>query len=70
MSPQNKRIMSYLKKSPTHSITASEAKQFLGVERLASRINELKTLHKFDKKMICVENRFGEKCRVARYVLI
>lgn len=52
-------------------ITQLEALSTLGIFRLASRISELKDDgYIFEKKMIKVTNRFGEKCHVAKYRLV
>jgi hypothetical protein len=50
------------------SITQEEAKDWYGIARLASRINDLKNAgHPIAKTMIVVSNRDGKPCRVARY---
>lgn len=42
----------------------------IGVARLASRVFDLRTKGvPIEKEMVSVENRKGEKCRVARYWL-
>ena len=65
---QNQRILDYL---DSHgSITQEEAREKLGVWRLASRICDLKQKgYEIDGKMETVQNRYGEKCRVKRYTI-
>jgi len=67
---QEDRILHFLFNiKPT--ITQAEAWQHLGISRLASRVHDLnKTANKIESEMISVENRFGEKCRIAQYKLI
>lgn len=66
---QNQRILDYL---DSHgSITQLEALRELGVFRLASRISDLRKLgYPIESKMVKVENRYGETCRVKRYSMI
>jgi len=40
----------------------------LGIIRPAARVEELRSVHRIETRMVEVENRFGEACRVARYV--
>ena len=50
------------------SITSVEAWTELGIWRCASRIHDLKKMGAdIETRMITVINRFGEKCKVARY---
>jgi len=66
MSPQNERILNYLELHG--SITALEAEEYLGIRRLASRINELNMLgYNIGGIMVSVQNRYGEKCLIKRY---
>ena len=61
------RLLDYLK---THEegITQFEALNELGIMRLASRISEMKKRGEpIISKLATVSNRWGEKCRVARY---
>lgn len=52
------------------SITQLEALTKLGVMRLASRISDMKRQGiEITDKMVTVENRYGEKCRVKQYRL-
>ncbi len=60
------RLIDYLQKYGT--ITQKEASDRLGIERLTSRICELKKRgYTFKTERIKVRNRFGESCYVARY---
>lgn len=61
------RVLAYMEKHG--SITPMDALMDLGVMRLASRISEIQNYGgiKIDKKMIAVNNRFGEKCHVMAY---
>lgn len=62
------RLIDYLMEHK--SITQREARNELGIERLPSRIHELrKTGYPITGKMIEVKNRHGEKCRIKRYTL-
>lgn len=65
---QCSRILAYLEEKG--SITSLEALKDLGVFRLASRISELKHKHGYDIKdeWIKVKNRYGEECRIKRYL--
>ena len=63
---QNERILDYIDKFG--SITQDEASRDLGVKRLASRISDIKRLgYPIISETEVVTNRFGEKCRIARY---
>lgn len=63
---QVQRVLAYMEEHG--SITQFEAGNELGVMRLASRISELKKRgHAIEDEMVCVQNRYGEKCRVKRY---
>lgn len=65
---QNQRIIDYMQEHGT--ITQLEALQELGIMRLASRISDLRRNgYTIESEMVCVENRYGEKCRVKRYAL-
>lgn len=65
---QNDRILDYIDRFG--SITQDEASRDLGVKRLASRISDLKRLgYPIISEPEIVKNRFGEKCRIARYRL-
>ena len=65
---QAQRVLDYM--TNHGSITQFEALKDLGVMRLASRVSELrKNGHKIESKMVKVENRYGETCRVKRYSL-
>jgi hypothetical protein len=62
---QTERIIKYV--AEHGSITAKDALKF-GVMRLASRMSDIKRKgYTFDTEIITVKNRYGEKCRVARY---
>lgn len=67
VSAQWKRVLNYLQRHG--SITPGEAIQQLGVSRLAARIYEIVAKdHEIDTTTAIVLDRFGRKCRVARYV--
>lgn len=60
------RVLDYLMEHG--SITQREASIELGVERLPSRIHELRKIgYPIIGKMVPVKNRYGETCRVKRY---
>lgn len=68
LSPQEMRIMCYLKQHG--SITDTEARENLGVNRLASRVHDLKNkginiIGVFEKGL----NRFGDEVCYKRYSL-
>ena len=66
-SGQEKDVINFIQKNG--SITTLQAFG-IGVARLASRVFDLKAKGvPIQKEMIEVENRKGEKCRVARYWL-
>lgn len=65
---QSQRIIDYMYEHG--GITQFEALNELGVMRLASRISELRRNgYVISSKMIKVQNRYGETCRVKRYSL-
>ena len=65
---QNELVLEYLEQFG--SITALEAMRDLGVMRLASRISDLRSDgYSITSEMETVENRFGDKTRIARYRL-
>ena len=68
MNGQRERVSAYMHERG--SITPLEAWQLLGVYRLSARIHELRQsgMH-IERENCAVENRYGEKCTVARYVL-
>lgn len=60
------RILDYI--AEFGSITQFEALRDLGVQRLASRITELKDKgYSITYKWVTVKNRYGEKSHVKRY---
>lgn len=65
---QRQRLLAYMQ---IHDgITQYEALERLSIQRLASRISELKKLgYPVKSKRVTVINKYGEKCRVARYYL-
>lgn len=65
---QVERVREYMKRNG--SITQLEAMTELGVMRLASRISEMRNEEMIIRDTVEVTNRFGEKCRVARYRFI
>ena len=65
---QKQRLEEYLK---IHgSINPLQAWAELGIYRLSARINELRDSMLIETKTIKVDNQFGEKCRVACYVVV
>ena len=63
---QKQRILDYI--ADFGSITQLEAQADLGVQRLPSRINEIKKEgYNVTYKWETVKNRYGEKCRIKRY---
>jgi len=66
---QENRLLTYLKINKT--ITANQALSELGIARLAARVYRLKEkgfiIH---TNIIEVENKYGETCRIAEYVLL
>lgn len=55
-------------------ITDHQAKEELGISRVAARINDIKNgrgvePHAIESKLVRVRNRHGETCRVAEYRL-
>ena len=69
MTTQTERLEAYLNERGT--ITPIEAWQLLGIYRLSARICDLRYQGMTIQTEPCeVENRYGEKCRVARYKLI
>ena len=65
---QAQRVLDYIQQYG--SITQLEALQDIGVMRLAARISDLrKQGERIGSKMINVENRYGETCRVKSYFL-
>lgn len=62
------RLIDYLMEHK--SITQREARDELGIERLPSRMHELRKMgYPITGKMVDVKNRYGEKCRIKRYTL-
>ena len=65
---QNQRILQYM--DNFGGITSLEAIRDLGVQRLASRISDLRSLGwPITSEFVTVQNRFGEKCNVKRYMI-
>jgi hypothetical protein len=66
MTPQEKYVLDYIERHG--SITANEAHDDLGINRLASRINDLKNSgYPIIKEWEYGRNRRGDKCHWARY---
>lgn len=64
----DERVLSYMKQFG--SITPMEAYTRIGVYRLSGSIFNLrKEGHCITTNMVLVRNKYGEKCRVARYSL-
>lgn len=69
METQNERLLHHL--SNAGPIDPLQAWSQLGIYRLGARVYDLKEAgHNIVKTMIDVNNRFGEKCRVALYSLV
>lgn len=66
---QKEHVLNWLKGNKgRNTLTTLEAIQKWGITRLPDRIRDLKLDgHKFNREMVSVYNRFGDKCRVARY---
>lgn len=65
---QVERVLEYMRQFG--SITQHEASLDLGVQRLASRISELRKMgYPIEGTMVPVKNRFGETCHVKQYKL-
>ena len=65
---QAERLLYYLKNYGEINPLLAWSK--LGIYRLSARINELKKSWNIVTETCVVENRFGEKCRVACYKLM
>lgn len=66
---QIERIVNYLKFNDT--ITQEDAKEDLGIWRLASRISDMKDMgYVINDEYITTYNRYGEKCRVKQYWIV
>lgn len=69
MKSQNERLLQHLEHSGP--IDPLQAWNQLGIYRLGARVFDLKEFgHNIVRSMIEVNNRFGEKCRVALYSLV
>lgn len=67
VTPQWSRVLNYLQRHG--SITPAEAREQLGVDRLAARIPEIVALgYKVESTRATVLNRFNQPIKVARYV--
>jgi len=64
---QEDRVMNYLKTNGT--IQPLQAWSELGVYRLAAVIFKLRKIANITTTKVNVVNQFGEKCKVAQYVL-
>lgn len=65
---QVERVLVYMRQFG--SITQHQASLDLGVQRLASRVSELRKMgYTIEGKMVPVKNRFGETCHVKQYSL-
>lgn len=66
---QNERLLQHLER--VGPIDPLQAWSKLGIYRLGARVFDLKEAgHNIVRSMIDVNNRFGEKCRVALYSLV
>ncbi len=67
LNPQCLRILAWLRQGP---LTQLEAQTELGIGRLSAQILELrKAGHIIDTDMLTIENRYGDRCRIAQYRL-
>ena len=67
MNTQEQQILKLLRKRPITTMDGME----LGIMRTASRIHDLKKRgHQIISKRKTVTNRYGEKTKVAQYVLV
>lgn len=65
---QSERILDYI--NQYGSITPLEAMRDIGCMRLAARIADLKELgYPIVSETIAVDNRYGEKCHVKKYMM-
>jgi hypothetical protein len=65
---QIKRVLSYIEERG--SITQNEASIFLSVERLPSRVCDMKRMgYHIESKWEKGKNQFGEPCRYKRYYM-
>lgn len=65
---QAARLLARLRRGP---ITALQGLEELGIARTASRVCELrKDGHEIQSEYVKVRDRYGSKCRVARYYLV
>lgn len=66
MNGQKERILAHLERYG--SITQDEAREYYGISRLASRVDELrKTGHPIITERVDGVNRYGEKIHYGRY---
>lgn len=69
MESQCKRILAYI--DAYGAITSLDAVRDLGCHRLAARIADLrKAGYEIESRMVSVEDRYGEKCRVSEYKIL
>ena len=68
MNNQGQRIVQFCKEFG--SITAWQAMKELGVMRLASRIHELRSKYNITDVWVDDINRYGDKIRYKRYVIL
>lgn len=68
MKTQNERLLNHL--SNVGPIDPLQAWSKLGIYRLGARVFDLKGAgHNIVRTLVDVQNKFGEKCRVALYSL-
>lgn len=68
MSSQEQRIAQFCKEFG--SITAWQAMKELGIMRLASRIHEMRERYSIIDEWVDDVNRYGDKIRYKRYVIL
>jgi len=64
---QRERIHEWLKSGST--LTALQAGEIMGIERLAARVCELRKTVDVKDRWLSVTNRYGEECRVKEYYM-
>lgn len=68
MKDQNERLLQALKRRP---LTTRQIEHQLAIGRPAARVHELRGMgHCIEAEIVEVRNRFGQRCRVARYAYV
>ena len=67
---QNEKILKFMM-THKNGITPLQAMDHFGCMRLSGRIHDLREMgYTISSELVEVKNRYGEKCRVARYRLV